>query len=131
MPATTIDVRYQYSIEQEVELIGAVQKALVSAFKIPDDDCDICLIVHEPHRFLCPPNKLHPEKFTRITIDCFVGRTLDTKRNLYLKIVDNVSVFGIPKDHIKIIVREISTENWGVRGGQAACDIDLGFDIQI
>ncbi|NJH96449.1 tautomerase family protein, partial [Salmonella enterica subsp. enterica serovar Anatum] len=62
---------------------------------------------------------------------CFAGRTLDTKRNLYRSIVENLSVLGIPKDHIKILLREIPAENWGIRGGQAACDVDLGFDIQV
>lgn len=131
MPATTIEVRYQYSVAQEVGLIDAVHHALVSAFKIPEYDRDIRLLVHEPHRFQCPPNKLYPEKFTLIRIDCFAGRTLDTKRNLYRSIVENLSVLGIPKDHIKILLREIPAENWGIRGGQAASDVDLGFDIQV
>ena len=50
MPATTIEVRYQYSVAQEVGLIDAVHHALVSAFKIPEYDSDIRLLVHKPQR---------------------------------------------------------------------------------
>ena len=39
--------------------------------------------------------------------------------------------FGIPKDHTMIILREIPTDNFGIRGGQAASDIDLGFKIDV
>jgi hypothetical protein len=38
---------------------------------------------------------------------------------------------GIPADHISIVVRDIPTTNWGIRGGAAACDIDLGFDVNV
>ena len=49
MPATTIEVRYQYSVAQEVDFIDAVHRALVSAFKIPEYDRDIRLLVHMNH----------------------------------------------------------------------------------
>jgi hypothetical protein len=38
---------------------------------------------------------------------------------------------GIPRDHVKILLREIPRENWGIRGGQAGCDVDLGFLIEV
>ena len=131
MPAASIEIRQHYSIETEIALIEAVHAALVTEFKIPESDRSIRLFVHEPHLFLCPPDKTQPEFFTLISIDCFIGRTLDTKRNLYRKIVDNLAKLGIPRDHIKILLREISAENWGIRGGQAACDVDLGFNVQV
>ena len=30
-----------------------------------------------------------------------------------------------------ITLRESPTENWGIRGGQAACDVDLGFNVKV
>ncbi len=36
-----------------------------------------------------------------------------------------------PKNHVKILLREIAQENWGVRGGQAGCDIELGFKVEV
>lgn len=131
MPAVQIEVRQHYDFETELAFIDAVHLALVEAFKIPLEDRNIRFIVHEPHRFQCPSDKSQPELFTVISIDCFAGRSLDAKRNLYQAIVRNLSVLRIPADHINILLREIPTENWGIRGGQAACDIDLGFTVQV
>jgi phenylpyruvate tautomerase PptA (4-oxalocrotonate tautomerase family) len=66
-----------------------------------------------------------------VAIDCFAGRSVQAKRNLYREIVGRLSALGIPPDHVTIVLRESAVENWGVRGGQAACDVDLGFDINV
>jgi len=112
-------------------MMDAVHQALVHAFKIPAHDKDIRLVAHEPHRFACPPNKTAPEMFTLVSIDAFAGRTLDAKRTLYKTIVSNLEPFGIPGDHVTVLLRELPTANWGIRGGQAACDVDLGFKIDV
>jgi phenylpyruvate tautomerase PptA (4-oxalocrotonate tautomerase family) len=89
------------------------------------------LVCHEPHRFACPPGLAAPERFTLISIDAFAGRSLDAKRALYAATVANLARVGIPKDHVKVLLREIPRENWGIRGGQAACDVELGFKIDV
>jgi phenylpyruvate tautomerase PptA (4-oxalocrotonate tautomerase family) len=114
-----------------VALTDAVQAALQETFKISSRCKNVRLIVHEPHCFACPPTREHPELYTHISIDCFAGRSLETKRNLYRAIVQNLEALGIPKDHVKILLREITKENWGIRGGQAGCDVELGFKIEV
>jgi len=131
MPCTTIDVRSQYTEEQERALIDAVHSALVLAFEIPQHDKNIRLVVHPAHRFACPPTAQHPDASTHVTIDAFAGRSVDAKRKLYRAIVDNLAHVGIPPDHIMILLRESPPENWGIRGGLAACDVDLGFKIDV
>ena len=131
MPSVLIEVRRQYTAEQEVALIEAVHAALREAFKILPGDKNVRLIVHEPNRFACPPEREKPEFYTHISIDAFVGRSLDAKRNLYRAIVNNLEALGIPKDHVKILLREISKENWGIRGGQAGSDVELGFKVEV
>lgn len=131
MPSVLIEVRRQYAQEQEIALMEAVHKALRDAFKILPGDRNVRLIVHEPHRFACPPAREKPEVYTHISIDAFAGRSLEAKRNLYKAIVNNLEPFGIPKDHVKILLREITKENWGIRGGQAGCDVELGFKIEV
>jgi len=126
-----IEVRKPYAKEQEIKLMDVVHASLIQAFKILPDDKNVRLIVHEPHRFACPPTREYPDLYTHISIDCFAGRSLGAKRRLYHAIVHNLEVFGIPKDHVKILLREIPRENWGIRGGQAGCDVDLGFKIEI
>jgi phenylpyruvate tautomerase PptA (4-oxalocrotonate tautomerase family) len=131
MPSVLIEVRRRYSREQEMALIDAVHAALREAFKILPGDRNVRLIVHDPHRFACPPDRKDPEAYTHISIDAFAGRSLEAKRNLYRSIVTNLEPLGIQKDHVKILLREHPPENWGIRGGQAACDVDLGFKVDV
>ena len=131
MPSILIEVRKSYTPEQETALMEAVHAALRAAFKIMPGDKDVRLLVHEPHRFACPPDRQRPELYTHISIDAFAGRSLDAKRNLYRAIVNNLGALGIPKDHVKILLREITPDNWGIRGGQAGCDVELGFEVEV
>ncbi len=131
MPSVLIEVRRRYTREQETAILDAVHAALIEAFQIPAHDRDLRLVVHEPHRYACPPNLSHPEYFMLISIDAFAGRSLDAKRRLYRAIVDRLAPCGIPRDHVKVLLREIPKENWGVRGGQAACDVKLGFEVEV
>ena len=131
MPSVLIEVRRQYPRELETAMMEAVHSALRDCFRIKPQDRNVRLLVHEPHRFECPPDREKPECYTHVSIDCFAGRSLDAKRCLYRAIVDRLGVFGIPADHVKIMLREITPENWGIRGGHAACDIDLGFKIDV
>ena len=131
MPSVLIEVRKRYRQEEEIALMEAVHAALREAFGILSHDKNIRLVVHEPHRFACPPDREKPEFYTHISIDAFAGRSLDAKRNLYMAIVKNLEPFGIPKNHVKILLREIPKENWGIRGGQAGCDVELGFKVDV
>jgi phenylpyruvate tautomerase PptA (4-oxalocrotonate tautomerase family) len=66
-----------------------------------------------------------------VSIDAFEGRPLDAKRTLYQQIVGNLEPLGIPPDHVSILLGDIPRSNWGIRGGFAACDVDLGFDVNV
>ena len=56
---------------------------------------------------------------------------MDAKRQLYAAIVDKLEPLGIARDHVLTILREHPAENFGVRGGKAACDFDLGFKVNV
>jgi phenylpyruvate tautomerase PptA (4-oxalocrotonate tautomerase family) len=131
MPHVLIETRREYSEAEEVALMDAVHGALQRAFRIPPSDRHVRLLAHEPHRFACPPGKAQPDRYTQVSIDAFAGRSIDAKRALYQQIVESLEPLGIPRDHISIVVREIPLTNWGIRGGAAACDIDLGFDVNV
>lgn len=129
MPNVTIEVLRQYSRTEERQLIDAVHSALVEALQIPDWDRTIRLLVHEPHRFAIPPGRT--DRYTLIDIDLFSGRSLDAKRALYQAIVRNLSSLQVPADHIKVLLRESHAENWGIRGGVPASEVDLGFRVDV
>jgi phenylpyruvate tautomerase PptA (4-oxalocrotonate tautomerase family) len=129
VPAASIEVRRQYSKSEETALIDAVQTALIAALKVPARTTLIRLFVHEPHRFSAPADK--SDRYTLVTIDCFAGRSAQTKRALYEAIVKNLSLCAIPTDHIKILLREGPRENWAIRGGLPASDFTLEYDVDI
>ncbi|MCX5045849.1 tautomerase family protein [Aldersonia sp. NBC_00410] len=131
MPSSQIEVRRQYTEAEETAIIDAVHGALVAAFRIPPQDKHVRLVVHAPHRLSYSPGLTNPDRYTFVSIDCFTGRSVQAKRDLYREIVGRFGALGIPANHVTIVLRESATENWGIRGGQAACDVDLGFDVNV
>jgi phenylpyruvate tautomerase PptA (4-oxalocrotonate tautomerase family) len=131
MPSVLIEVRRNYTAAEETALMDAVHEALQAAFRIPSQDRHVRLLVHEPHRFACPPDGAQPDRYTQISIDAFAGRSLDAKRALYRDIVTRLEPLGVPPDHVTIVLRDVPRSNWGIRGGVAACDVDLGFEVGV
>ena len=129
MPTAAIEIRRKYSSEEETTLINAVQAAMTAALKVPHWTTSIRLFVHEPHRFVGPPGK--GDRYTLVTIDCFIGRSVETKRALYQAMVQNLGRCGIPADHLKVLVREAPRENWAIRSGLPASDVALEYDVNI
>jgi len=131
MPCVLIEVRKRYTRKDEIALMDAVHAVLCEVFMILPDDRNIRFIAHLPHRFACPPTLSDPQAYTLISIDAFARRSIDAKRQLYQGIVKRLETLGIPRDHVKILLRELPQENWGIRGGQAACDVELGYTIEV
>ncbi|MGZ5257436.1 MAG: tautomerase family protein [Burkholderiales bacterium] len=129
MPNVTIEVRRQYTKDEEQSVIAAVHAALMEGLQTPEWDRTIRLIVHEAHRFAVPPDR--GDRYTLIDIDLFSGRSLEAKRVLYRALVRNLGELGIPPDHIKVLLRESRAENRGVRGGVPASEVDLGFKVDV
>ena len=129
MPTVTIEVKYQYTTEQEVAIIDAVHRAMMDGIKTPEWDKNIRLIVHAPHRFTSPPGK--SERYTLVTFDMFSGRSIEAKRALYSAIVQNLSALDIQPSDVLINLREHHPENWGVQGGKPASEVDIGFKISV
>lgn len=125
-----IEVSNKYTRDQEIALMKAVNSALLESFKVTLDAINIRLIVHEPHRFSVPAY-CSAERYVLISIDCFSGRSTEAKRDLYRTIVNNINELEIPKDHVKIVLRESIKENWGILGGFAGSDVDVGYKVEI
>jgi phenylpyruvate tautomerase PptA (4-oxalocrotonate tautomerase family) len=128
MPNTLITTRAGWIVDPAA-VIDAVQSALREALKIPEWDRTLRLIEHLPSHFAVPPGR--GEKFTLVEVTMFSGRSMDAKRALYQAIVRNLAALGVPALDIKITLIEIPPENWGLRGGMPASEIDLGFKIEV
>ena len=108
-------------------MIEAVQSALKAALALPEWDRDVVLSEH-PHRIV-PPGR--SGRYTRVEVLLFAGRSPAAKRRLYAMICDNLAALGVPRADLKITLLEVPRENWGIRGGQCAADIELGFDVEV
>jgi phenylpyruvate tautomerase PptA (4-oxalocrotonate tautomerase family) len=128
MPSTRITTG-AWAKGREASVLEAVQNALLSALKIPDYDRDIVLDLYEPDRRIVPAGR--SERYTRIEVILFSGRSLDAKKSLYQAVVANLHELGVPTSEIKIVLLEAPPEDWGLRGGQPASEIDLGFRIDV
>lgn len=129
MPSTLVEVMDVFTPEEEGAILEAVQAALVEALRIPEADRTVRLVAHEPHRFLRAESR--SDRSALVSIDLFEGRSMDAKRDLYRALVRNLGDLGIPADDVKILLREIPPEHWGIRGGRPASEVELGFEIDV
>ena len=97
MPSSLVEVRRSYTPDEETALMDAVHASLVAAFKIPREDRYVRLIAYEPHRMVNGLDTGHADHYTRVTVDCFSGRSIEAKRDLYREIVERFEAIGIPR----------------------------------
>jgi len=129
MPLVRIEIQAGFDAGYKKAIMDAVHDSLVTSLKIPDTDRRQRLTEYKPQDF---EHTGRSEKYTIIEITMFLGRSPEAKRDLYktlnAKLVKNP---GIPAEDITIVIHEPPLENWGIRGGFAASDIDLGFKINV
>lgn len=129
MPLVKVSVLKGKSKEEKEALLNAIHAALIEAFKIPESDRIQRIFEFESENFEIPEGKT--SNYTPIEMDVFPGRSLDAKRKLYQTIVQNLKELDIQPNDILIILNEPPLNNWGVRGGIPASEIDLGFKIDV
>jgi len=102
--------------------MNAVHAALVTAFGVEPDDKNVMLMVHLPHRFMCPPDRDEAERYTNITVVGHASRPIEAKRRFYAAIVDNLEALGIPRNCSLIQLHELPPEDIAIRGGHPMTD---------
>ena len=50
---------------------------------------------------------------------------------LYKQLVNLAVRYNVEKSNVRVILNEVEMENWGIRGGQAASEVTLGFKTDI
>jgi phenylpyruvate tautomerase PptA (4-oxalocrotonate tautomerase family) len=128
MPNTKIETRIGW-IDDPLAVIDAVQSALRDVLRLPEWDRALRLFEHAPTHFAVPPGK--GPRYTLIEVTMFAGRSMEAKRSLYKAIVHNLGSLGVPAGDVKITLIEVPPENWGIRGGHPASEVDLGFEIKV
>jgi len=101
--------------------------SIINVLKLPSDDKNILIMEYEKELF----EMKDPYRYL-IEISMFSGRSDETKRLLFSTIVERLyNKLNIEKESIFIFINEQPLNNWGVRGGKSAEDIDLEFKVDI
>lgn len=129
MPSAQIELRRKWSRSEKDRMILALHESLVECLNIPEHDKLIRLREYQLEDFIVPPGCT--ENYVLIEISLFSGRSPDAKRALYKTIVARFSELGIAKGDIRIILYEVAPENWGIRGGVPASEVNLGFKVEV
>ncbi len=127
MPLVRIDLKKGRPHHQLTAIMDITITTIKEVLKLPADDTNIRLTEFDPafFRMKQPYNII-------IEISLFAGRSIDTKRILYKQITGNLhQQLGINPTEVFILLNDQPRENWGVRGGVAGCDLDLGFKVDI
>jgi len=61
----------------------------------------------------------------------FPGRLLQAKKTLYKEIAARFQKLHVPPNDVLIILHEPPLENWGIRGGFPANEVNIGFKIDV
>ena len=129
MPIVRISILKGRSLEEKRSISGAVHEALIDSFRIPETDNNQRIDEYDPQDYILPPGRT--EKYILVEITVFPGRSREAKRALYSAIVSKLGRLDVDPMDIIIILYEPPLENWGIRGGIPACDVDLGFDLNV
>lgn len=129
-PLVKIEIVEGKSADYKKAVLNGVHQALVLSLGIPDSDRFQRLYELPFKNFEYPPDRT--VNATVIEITMFKGRSLKAKRELYQAIVNILEKNpGIGGHDIMIVLNEPSLENWGVRGGKPASEVDFDFDIEV
>jgi len=129
MPLVKIETRKHWSRSQKDEIMEAVHLAMRESLKIPENDRDIRFQEYHPEDYQVSPDKT--ENYTLVEIALFAGRSLLAKKELYQGIVTNLGKLGILESDVFIVLHDVPLDNWGIRGGIPASEVDLGFHVGI
>ena len=128
MPIAHVHVRAGRPAAERRALLDGVHAALVEAFQIPAQDRHLLLHQHAAEDL----DSTKGPDFTLVEVIAFPGRSLEAKRRLYAAIVRNLEASpGVPPDAVMIVLHEPPLECWGIRGGKAATDVQLGFTVTV
>ncbi len=131
MPLVKVEILKGRNADYKKAILDGIHSALVEAFKIPDYDRNQRLYELDRENFEFPDTK-YSNQYTMIVLTVFKGRSLDAKRYLYSAIVRNLENNpGIKGEDITIVLHESPMENWGIRGGRPASEVNLGFKIDV
>ncbi len=129
MPLVKVEILKGKDTDYKKKLLDGIHQALVDVIKIPDNDRRQRLYELESENF---ERTGRSDDYTIIEITMFKGRSSEAKKLLFAEIVKNITTtLNINGNDITIVINEPPLENWGIRGGFPANEVDLGFSLNV
>ncbi|HUX53817.1 MAG TPA: tautomerase family protein [Williamwhitmania sp.] len=129
MPLVKVEIIAGKSSQYKKALMDGIHQALVNTIKIPDHDRRQRLYELSAE---CFEHDGRSDSYTIIEVTMFKGRSAEAKKSFYREVVDLLMANpGIPGNDITIVINDPALENWGIRGGKPASDVDLGFNLNV
>jgi 4-oxalocrotonate tautomerase len=123
MPLTRISLRAGQSADYRKALTQGIQRSLVDVFNVPKDDVFMLITEHEPANLIYDRQYLNIERsddFVAIQLTVTNSRTLEQKKALYKRIVDELAQSpGVRPEDVFINLVEVAKENWSFGNGIA------------
>jgi phenylpyruvate tautomerase PptA (4-oxalocrotonate tautomerase family) len=129
MPQVRINMIKGRSQAEKLAVSRAVHEAMVKALGIPEADANHRIVEFEPEDWILPEGK--SERFVLIEATLFAGRSKQAKGDFYAAATAGLEALGVPGDDVLIVLIEGPRENWGMRGGQRADQIDMGYRVGV
>ncbi|MGF6572289.1 Tautomerase enzyme [Paraburkholderia fungorum] len=123
MPLSRISLRAGKSAEYRKQLTEGIQRSLVDIFNVPKDDVFMLITEHDAANLIYDRQYLNIERsddFVAIQLTVTNSRTLEQKKALYKRIVDELAESpGVRREDVFISLVEVAKENWSFGNGIA------------
>jgi 4-oxalocrotonate tautomerase len=123
MPLTRVSLRRGKPAAYRKAILEAVYRAMRESFDVPDEDRFMVISEHDDENFSYSANYLGIERtddLVLIQLTVSNTRTVEKKKALYRKIVDNLAADpGLRREDIFINLIEVLPENWSFGHGIA------------
>ncbi len=129
MPIVRVEDPVHRDTDTQQAIVETIYGCLKSVFKVSDEELQARYVCYGKDHFRSPGDR---SEFIQIEITVFKGRKLETKRQLYQLISKKIAALLDISEHAPLILLvEQKPENWGMRGGVPASEIDFGYAISI
>jgi 4-oxalocrotonate tautomerase len=123
MPLSRVALRRGKSAEYKRAVLDGIQAALHDVFSVPEDDKFMLIDEYDADNILYSysyPNITHSDDLLIIQLTVNNTRTLDQKKALYARIVENLAKNpGVRQEDVLINLVEVAKENWSFGLGVA------------
>lgn len=113
--------------ERRAEVSDALHRALVGAWRIPEDKRFHRFLLLDDGDLVAPRS----DAYLMIEIVAFSGRSREAKRDLIRRMYDDVApALGLAADDLELVVLESPAESWGIRG-RSGDELTLNYTVDV